>query len=344
MEDSMNKKVKNIIIFAIFLLLLFVSTFTRQFRTNILWPDKYNVEPEFSGLQFKDPSEIEGLSISRSIENNGNTDLIKMDISFNYKGQDSILRILGTPQRELFLNGATRPVLSITKLKGDYEKINQVLFSEKLKYKDFYKKIPNYNFQPVSVVKIPLTAQEESYRFTLYALPRNLFYKNKGIIAYNSVFVTNARVEKYVDQMGDISPDKQTFQQNGYYVNTIEVANRSLVNRIKLQNTLAHIVFFAAVLATLSHIWLNRKNVSKIYVVLFYLIILGFYRVLGLGASMAGILIIAPILAYIAALACKLMDRDKIIIKKKDFKQALIFTIAFYVVLLIIVIIPRAIY
>lgn len=340
----MNKKIKNYIIFALFILILFVFTFTKQFRTNMLWPDKYNTQPEFSGLQFQNPGDIEGLSITRSIVDNGNTKLIKMDVTFEFTGTNSTLRILGTPQREMFLNAGVTPVFSKQKLKGDFDKVNDVLFNEKLKYKEFYKKIPNYQFEPITEVKIPLDQSVPSYNFTLYVQPRNLYYANKGIVAYNNVFITNARVEKVVEQMGDINPDKQTFQQSGYYVNTIEVTNNSLINRVSFVNILSKIIFFAALALMVGLIWLDKKKMWPIYTGLFYLMTLTFYRVLGFSGTMFGTIILYPILAYIAAIAARIMERDTIAVKKKDLKQSLGIVLAFLVIVIIIFVIPRGIY
>lgn len=340
----MNKKIKNYIIFALFILILFIFTFTKQFRTNMLWPDKYNTQPEFSGLQFQNPGDIENLSITRSIIDNGNTKLIKMDVTFEFTGTESTLRILGTPQREMFLNPGVTPILSRQKLKGDFDKVNEVLFTEKLKYKEFYKKIPNYKFEPITEVKIPLTQNIPTYKFSLYVKPRNLYYANKGIVAYNNVFITNARVEKVVEQMGDINPDKQTFQQSGYYVNTIEVTNNFLINRVAIVNILAKIIFIVSFVLMAAVIWLDKKKMWPVYTGLYYLMTLTFYRVLGFGSTMFGTIILYPILAYIAAIAARIMDRDTVTVKKKDIKQSLGISLAFLVAVIILFVIPRGIY
>ena len=99
----MDKKIKNYIIYAVFIVLLFLSTLFKSFSTDVLWPKDQNYKGSFDGIIFSDPQDIAGLNVTRTIFKENNKDLVKYDISFLYEGDFGNLRILGNPVGQIFL-------------------------------------------------------------------------------------------------------------------------------------------------------------------------------------------------------------------------------------------------
>ena len=121
----MDKKIKNYIIYAVFIVLLFLSTLFKSFSTDVLWPKDQNAKGSFDGIIFSDPQDISGLNVTRTIFKENNKDLVKYDVSFLYEGDFGNLRILGNPVSQIFLPNKMNPVFSDVTLKGEYNKINK---------------------------------------------------------------------------------------------------------------------------------------------------------------------------------------------------------------------------
>ena len=301
----MSKKLKNLILFGIFIVILFISTLSAQFSTDVLWSDKNTDSGGFNGLLFKNPVEISDLIVSRSMESKDSKDLVRYDVEFLFSGEESSLRILGTPVRQIFFEEGIEPSHSIVNLKGDYDKINDQLFNEKLKHADLYKKIDNYQYKANSEIRVPLNSDVEKYAFSIYYEPRELLYKNVDVVSKNSVFIS----------------------------------------KVSLLNNNSSIIFIVSIILVLILIWLDKKKFKNLYSLLLLLILLTFHRFFGLESSTKAILLILPILAYIGTCIARLMGNsdDRLMISKKELKQNLGYTIIFMIVTLIICIIPRAI-
>ena len=338
----MSKKLKNFILFVVFIAILFVSTFSSQFSNEVLWSKEPNDGGGFSGLLFKNPVEISDLVVSRAIEGKGKDSLIRYDVEFSFSGDQSSLRILGIPVRQVFFNDGVVPKHSVVKLKGDYDKINEQLFNNKLKHRELYKNVKNYKFDAISEIRVPLESNIEKYKFSIYYEPDQLIYNKKKVVAENSVFITNARVQKFVNVSKDIEGENLNFSQSGFYVNAQEIINKSEISKISLINNVDSVLFVVSVICVLILIWMDKKKLNKLYILFLLLILLTFHRFLGLGVSTLAVLVIYPILAYIAACVARLMGKEELKLTKKDLKQNLAYTIAFFVVTLIIIIIPRA--
>ena len=338
----MSKKLKNFILFGIFIAILFISTLSSQFGTEILWSNENKDGDGFNGLLFKNPVEISDLVVSRSIESKNSKELVRYDIEFDFSGEESSLRILGTPVRQIFFDENITLSHIIVKLKGDYDKVNDQLFNEKLKHSQLYKNVSNYKFKANSEIRVPLSKDVEKYSFSIYYEPRNLVYNGKENVAKNTVFITNARVDKFVNSEKNIEGENPYFNQSGFYVNAQEILNKSAISRISIINNVSSVVFVASIIIVLIITWLDKKKLKSLYTLLLMLILLTFYRFLGLGESTLAILTIYPILAFVGACIAKLMSKNEVKLSKKDLKQNLGYTILFFVVTLIVCIIPRA--
>lgn len=338
----MNKKLKNVILFGIFILFLFISTFSKQFDSSNLWKDANDSGHGFNGLLFKNPIDVSNLTISRNIEKTSSKNLIKYDIEFEYSGEDSSVRILGTPVRQIFFGNSVEPSHSVVELKGDYDNINAKLFNEKFSLRDYYKKTQDYNFKAISQIRVPLTSEDSTYSFTVYYEPRELLYRGKDLVSESSAFITNAKVDKFsnAQKMGD--NENPTFSQGGFYVNAQEIKNNSAISRISIFNNLSYIIFLASTILVFALIWLDNKKLNKLYPIFLMLIILTFYRFLGKGSTTLGILVGYPILGYLGICISKLMNKDTLTLSKQELKQSLAYTIVFFIIILIVLIIPRA--
>lgn len=342
----MNKKIKNYIIYGIFILLLFLSTLAKSFSSEVFWPSAKNMPVPFDGILFNDPQDIQNLTVTRAIANENNRNYVKYDISFDYIGDFGDFRILGNPIGQTFFPEGISPVFSDVELKGDYDKINSSLFTENLKLKDLYKKVKNYNFMATSKIRVPLKKEVTQYNFTVKSEPKHLNYGKKGTISENSVFITNARVDSFKDTTkpkDGIKNESKNFNQSGYYVNSLEIINEKAVSSISTANTINSIVFVLSIICMLLLLWLNSKKSQIPYMILMMLSVITVHRFLDRGASVFGMLIIWTILAYIGAVISNIYGRDEITVMKKDLKRSLAWTIIFFVIVLIIFIIPRAI-
>lgn len=337
----MSKRLKNVILFAIFILILFLFTFTSVFQKGILWP-QLNHEREFTGIIFQNPANVTDLVISRSIVKENSEDLIKLDVTFTYDGNDSVARILGTPARNVFFAEKVNPTYSVVTLKGDFDKVNNTLFNEKLKLRDLYKKSPgDPEFVAKSVLKLPLTSKVNKYQFTVFYDPQPLMYSDGRKVEDATVFLTNARVEDWQESTKGTNSAKEAFSKSGYYVNQLELINESLVTKISFVNTLSTVLFLLSCIMMGILIWMNHKKFI-FFLIPMLIMIPSSYRFLEYGVSTLGLLIAFPILAFIAALIAHIMARPTIKMEKKEIKQSVAFAIVFFLFSLVLFIIPRA--
>lgn len=341
----MTKKFKGLILFGIFILILFISTLTKQFSSEILWAQKTDSNPSFQGLLFKNPEGVNDFIISRSIEKFNGENIVRFDVEFSYQGEESSLRILGEPNRHVFFSrNVGMPSHSEVDLKGDYDKINEKLFTEKLSLKDLYKKTSNYEYVAKSSIKVPLKSSEDTYSITLYYDPNRLMYSGDDVLTETTAFITNGKVTKFIsaEDMGE--NENPSFTEQGFYVNAQEIKNDNNLSKLSLGNNLNNLIFVISTIALAVLLWFDKKNLSILYLPLLYLILLTFYRFLGMGATTLGILIIMPILAYIGAVISKLMIKEDVVytLNKKELKQCLLFAILFLIFVLIVLVVPRA--
>ena len=113
----MNERIKKLVVFAIFILVLMLASLTAFFSKSLMWPNA-EVNREFDGILFNNADGVENLQVSRSLEKGANENLIKYDIKFNYTGEDSTARILGTPNRQIFFDEGVGFSKSKVKLNG----------------------------------------------------------------------------------------------------------------------------------------------------------------------------------------------------------------------------------
>lgn len=338
----MNKRIKKLIIFAIFLLVLMLVSLTAFFSKSLMWPNS-NVEREFDGILFNNSDGVENLQVARSVVNEGSEKLIKYDIKFNYTGEDTTARIMGTPIRQIFFGEGANFSKSKVKLKGDFDKINKSLFEEKLKLKvkDFYNKTENKDFKAVSEVKLDLSEKIGEYAFEVYYNPNPLYFSGGQKVEDASIFVTNAKVENWTETTKSTDSVKEAYTNSGYYINKLELIDQGLINKISLINTISTVAFLVLTLAVIALIWLGKGS-FPVYLGALFIMIPAFYRFMDKGTSNLGLLIIYPILGFIASIAARfLATDDDLTFGTKEMKQSLAFLLMYFVLSVVLFMIPR---
>lgn len=338
----MNKRIKKLVIFAIFLLVLMLFSLTAFFSKSLMWPNS-NVEREFDGILFNNSDGVENLQVARSVVKEGSEKLIKYDIKFSYAGEDSTARIMGTPTRQIFFGEGVNFSKSKVKLKGDFDKINKSLFEEKLKLKvkDFYNKIENKDFKAVSEVKLDLSEKVGEYAFEVYYNPNPLYFSGGQKVEDASIFVTNAKVENWTETTKSTDSVKEAYTNSGYYINKLELIDQGLINKISLINTASTVIFLVKTLGVIALIWFDRGN-FQIYLGALFVIIPAFYRFIDKGTSNLGVLIAYPILGLIASIAARFLASDgDFTFGNKEMKQSLAFLLMYFVASLVLFMIPR---
>lgn len=342
----MNRKLKNIVLFGIFLALLFLSTLTGFFGTEYAWPAAKNQPTSFDGLIFDEPANVSNLNVVRTVRDENGTSYIKYDIDFSYTGEPSNMRILGIPARQIYFPEGVVAKKSNVTLKGEYDKVNENIF-EKLKLKDLYKKRDDYFFKSISEIRVPMREKVKDYSFTVYSRPRTLNYRGNDLLAETAVFLSNARMDKFTDleltkKDSGITAQTKTDSQSGIYINSLELIRDKAVSRLSIGSNINSILFIASTLVLLVLLWLDKEKLKILYMVLMMVVLATFHPFIDSGVSTAGVLVIYPIYAFIATLLSKLMSRDEIKITKNELKQGVAFTLVFFVITLIVIIIPRA--
>ncbi|WP_297392530.1 hypothetical protein [uncultured Peptoniphilus sp.] len=338
----MNKRIKKLVIFAIFLLVLMLVSLTAFFSKSLMWPNS-NVEREFDGILFNNSDGVENLQVARSVVNEGSEKLIKYDIKFNYTGEDTTARIMGTPTRQIFFGEGANFSKSKVKLKGDFDKINKSLFEEKLKLKvkDFYNKTENKDFNAVSEVKLDLSEKIGEYAFEVYYNPNPLYFSGGQKVEDASIFVTNAKVENWTETTKSTDSVKEAYTNSGYYINKLELIDQGLINKISLINTISTVAFLVLTLAVIALIWLGKGS-FPIYLGALFIMIPAFYRFMDKGTSNLGLLIIYPILGFIASIVARFLAADDdVTFGTKEMKQSLAFLLMYFVLSVVLFMIPR---
>lgn len=338
----MNKRIKKLVIFAIFLLVLMLFSLTAFFSKSLMWPNS-NVEREFDGILFNNSDGVENLQVARSVVKEGSEKLIKYDIKFSYAGEDSTARIMGTPNRQIFFGEGVNFSKSKVKLKGDFDKINKSLFEEKLKLKvkDFYNKTENKDFKAVSEVKLDLSEKVGEYAFEVYYNPNPLYFSGGQKVEDASIFVTNAKVENWTETTKSTDSVKEAYTNSGYYINKLELIDQGLINKISLINTISTIAFLVLTLVVIALIWLGKGS-FPIYLGALFIMIPAFYRFMDKGTSNLGVLIIYPILGCLASIAARFLAEDEdVTFGTKEMKQSLAFLLMYFVASLVLFMIPR---
>ena len=347
MEDyAMNRKLKNLVVLALFLVILFVSTFTGAFGHQYEWPQLDKDQGNFHGLIFDVPTNVSNLNVVRSIDQNEKDPLVRYDIQFTYTGDNSNMRILGVPNRHVYLPEGVQAHRSNVTLKGEYDKINQNLF-EKLSTSGLLKKEGLSSFRAVSQMRVPLSSKVADYSFTVYEKPIPLFSRNYDKLADLSVFITNARMDRFTDSNiakkgSNLKVNTKADSQAGTYVNHLERIDEGKLNNISLKKNICTILFILSLLGTVLFIWLDKNKLFYGAMIFMMIMIPSFYPLMDVGVSTLAMLLLYPLLAFIAALASKLMHYDQVKITTNDLKQSLAFTILFFILNMLIFILPRA--
>lgn len=338
----MNKRIKKLVIFAIFLLVLMLFSLTAFFSKSLMWPNS-NVEREFDGILFNNSDGVENLQVARSVVKEGSEKLIKYDIKFSYAGEDSTARIMGTPTRQIFFGEGVNFSKSKVKLKGDFDKINKSLFEEKLKLKvkDFYNKTENKDFKAVSEVKLDLSEKVGEYAFEVYYNPNPLYFSGGQKVEDASIFVTNAKVENWTETTKSTDSVKEAYTNSGYYINKLELIDQGLINKISLINTISTVAFLVLTLVVIALIWLGKGS-FPIYLGALFIMIPAFYRFMDKGTSNLGVLIIYPILGCLASIVARFLAADEdVTFGTKEMKQSLAFLLMYFVASVVLFMIPR---
>lgn len=319
---------------------------THYFGDEVTFPIEKNQAKSFDGLIFDEPVNISNLTVKRSVETDQNENLYKYDIHFNYSGDPSDLRILNTPVRQIFFPEDVIASRSNATLKGEYDKINQAIIPS-LSTAEWFTKLSDDKFLAKSEIRLPLDEEINEYDFTIYTKPRDLVLQTDKTLAEVGVFITNAKMGKFTDDVhladDDLSPKMTTKEESGIYVNALEIVNDPVAKNMKLGHNVGMFVFIISVIMVLASIWINRPQLMRLRVVGIFLNILSFAPFLNKGVSNVGALVVLPILTFIAYVLTQLFGRRKFVLKANDFKRALGVALIFLVVSIFVFIVPRGI-
>lgn len=319
----MNKKIRNFIIYAIFLLIVAGCTLTPWFGSEFLWKAENNKEVPFSGIYFDTPTNINNFKIRRSENNSSGKNLISYDIEFEYIGNDSSMRIIGKLGEQAFFGDTVVPRHSKATLKGEYDVINNLLFDDKLNYGDLYKKIENYKLTSISEIRVPLSESVKDYKFKISYEPKELIYSENNKLATLTVFLTNARVDNFTDSEYINQSEVQSFNESGMYVNVLELFDDAKINSINFWKNVNNVIFILSTILVVGLIWLGRTSNPYILMALMFANILTLYAFFEIGITTKGILYIFPILGIVTVILSRLMARDRLAFNKYDFSQSL---------------------
>lgn len=339
----MNKKIKNLVLYGILMVIVFGSVFTPFIADEFLWKPENNKAIPFSGIHFDIPTNISNFKIRRSETQVLNDDLISYDIEFEYKGADSSMRIIGKIAEQAFFGDTVVPRHSKATLKGEYDKINNILFDEKFTFGDLYKKIVDYKFTSVSEIRVPLSESVKNYKFRLSYDPKILIYSEGKELAKTSVFLTNARVDNFTDGEYVNSSEILSFNESGMYINALEVYDEESITNISFWKNVNNVVFILSVIISLILIWLDRINSPYFLITTILVSILTFYRFFEFGVSTLATVTVFPILGILAVIIGRLTSREKIQFNKYDFAQGLLGAFTLFILSLILYIMPKLI-
>lgn len=337
----MNKKIKNFIIYGVFLLILASCLFTPWFGGEYLWMPEKNKPVPFSGIYFNIPTNINNLKIRRSENTSNGMDLISYDVDFEYIGNDSSMRIIGKLGEQAFFGDSVVPRHSKATLKGEYDAINNILFDERLSYGDLYKKLENYKFASTSEIRVPLSESVKDYKFRISYFPKELVYSNNNKLSTLSVFLTNARVDNFTDSEHINQSEVQSFNESGMYVNVLEQYNEGKINSINFWRNVNNVIFILSTIVVLGLIWLDRTSNPYILILLMMANALTLYRFFEIGITTYGVLIAFPLLGILSVISGRLMSRENFVFNKYDFTQSLGGAILLLIFAILLYILPK---
>ena len=337
----MDKRIINYILYGILIVVLIGTTLTPMVDKDILWHPENNKPVSFSGISFDKPTNISKLSVTRSLDDLQGIRVINYDVEFEYEGEESSMRIIGDTLSQSFF-GSEPPKYSKAVLKGSFDSINDLIFNEKLMYKDKYTVVDDYKFTSTSNIRVPLSAEDGLYKFRLTYKPRELVYGKDKHLGDLSAFLTNARVDKFADINSDDNVHTDSFVHEGMYINIYENLYQSKLNSIERVNNISIGLFILSIIISLGLIWIGQTNQFLIF---FLMIIttMNFYRFLKLGINTQGVLILMPIVGVISVLLAKQISKPKLKIDRYDLTQSLLGGVIFLFLGLLVYIVPMVI-
>lgn len=339
----MNKKVKNLIIYLSLLLTLFLSSLSPMFGKDILWKEKYNKTIPFAGVYFDIPTNVANLKIRRSETDGLLNDLISYDVEFEYTGVDSSMRILGKTAEQSFFGDSVVPKHSKATLKGEYDKINNLIFDEKLNYGQMHKNLENYKFTSTSEIRVPLSEGVKNYKFRISYEPKRLIYDEGEELSKVSVFLTNSRVDNFTDGEYINDSETQSFNESGMYVNILEVYDGEKISSLNFWHKVNNVIFILSAVLVLALIWLDKSKNPYLMILAMIISVLTFFRFFEFGVSVKAVLIFFPIFGFLSVLLGRQTVKDKIAFNKYDFTQGLLGAIIMFFIAMIIYLLPKLI-
>lgn len=337
----MNKKIKNFILYGIFLLIGLGCILTPWFGKDFLWIPENNKVVPFGGIYFDMPTNINNLKIRRSENVGSGFDLISYDVEFEYIGNDSSMRVIGKLGEHAFFGDSVVPRHSKATLKGEYETINNVLFDERLNYGELYKKLDDYKFVSTSEIRVPLSESIKDYKFRISYEPKKLIYSENKKLAKLTVFLTNTRVENFTDSEYINQSEVQSFNESGMYVNVLELYDEKTINSMDFWNNVNNVIFILSIIVVLALIWLEKTYNPYIIILLLMINSLTGYRFFEVGIATRGVIFIFPILGIIATITGRMMARDRIAFNKFDFSQSLGGAILLLIIGVFLYVVPK---
>ncbi|MDY3117984.1 MAG: hypothetical protein SOW18_00405 [Peptoniphilus sp.] len=341
----MQKPLKNGILFVVFFILCFLLTFTPLITDKVALSSEDEKSAAFDGLIFDDPTRIDNLQVTRRIEK-GPKILYRYDVKFRYQGQDTSVRVLGVPVRNVYLPKGTNGSKSKVKLKGEYDKINGAVY-DNLQLKNLLNK-DQLAFQPSSEMRIPLSEDVEDYAFTIVTDPTTVTAYTGRTIADIGVFLTNGKMEKFSDALGledkGLRPETSTKTQSGVYVNTLELINASAMSRARVVKTVAVVASVLSFVLGVAVILFDKQKIFPFVYVAMVVFSFAIPAVRLQAPTNAGIFIGMPVAAFVGYLAFKLMTRSKMKLKAVDLRQALGMAIVVFILATYVFAVPKGFY
>lgn len=252
----MNKRYKNIIILIVFLLGIYILTFSSLVKNQ----NRYarNIREPFHGIIFEDSSMISDLNIERSIDYINN--IVEYSYSFNYHGEGNLeVYILGKNVEDI-ISQNNMMVEDIVQIVVDNAEIISQKIVKESKLKPIYDNIKDFEYSGVSFIKLNFS-KNDTYLLKIKFPMREVFEKNK-IIIYLSTFITNAKVDNITDTDNSINLDI-----GEYYISSIELYNKNLVFYFNLTRYLSVGLFIIAIVYVIISI-LKPKMYSFILVLI----------------------------------------------------------------------------
>ncbi len=337
----MDKKIKNYILYSLLFLVLIGFSFTPLFGNEFLWKPENNKSVPYNGIYFDVPTNISNLKVVRSQRAATDGNLVSYDIEFEYAGTDSSMRVVGMLAEQSFFGDTVVPKHSNATLKGEYENINNKLFSEILTQRALYMKTPEYKLASTSQIRIPLSESVKNYKFKLTYKPRYLVYSENNVLGNMSVFLTNARVDSFTDTEYTDHHETQSFVEGGMYVNTLEMYNSTKISNINTFKNVNNVIFILSVILLLALIWLDKMPNEYFAIGIMMVSALTIYRFLETGVTTKAALFAFPVIGFVIVLLGRFMKRSKFNLNRYDLPQGLVGAILLTVLAVFVYVIPK---